>query len=78
MLRASPYAQVAELVDALASGASDLTVVEVQVLSWAPQSSQPLAGQGSFTSLSIFLPWSHTSVVHRSEASHGESSIFGS
>ena len=29
-------AQVAELVDALASGASDLTVVEVRVLSWAP------------------------------------------
>jgi hypothetical protein len=29
-------AQVAELVDALASGASDRKVVEVQVLSWAP------------------------------------------
>src|SRR5579872_5153093 len=29
-------AQVAELVDALASGASGLTVVEVRVLSWAP------------------------------------------
>jgi hypothetical protein len=29
-------AQVAELVDALASGASDLMVVEVQVLFWAP------------------------------------------
>jgi len=27
---------MAELVDALASGASDLTVVEVQVLFWAP------------------------------------------
>src|SRR4051794_18757546 len=32
----SPIAQVAELVDALASGASGLTVVEVRVLSWAP------------------------------------------
>ena len=32
---ASP-AQMAELVDALASGASVLTDVEVQVLSWAP------------------------------------------
>ena len=30
------FAQVAELVDALASGASDRMVVEVQVLSWAP------------------------------------------
>jgi hypothetical protein len=29
-------AQVAELVDALASGASDFRVVEVQVLFWAP------------------------------------------
>ena len=29
-------AQVAELADALASGASGLTVVEVRVLSWAP------------------------------------------
>ena len=29
-------AQVAELVDALASGASGLTVVKVRVLSWAP------------------------------------------
>ena len=29
-------AQVAELVDALVSGTSDLTVVEVRVLSWAP------------------------------------------
>jgi hypothetical protein len=29
-------AQVAELVDALASGASDRKVVEVRVLSWAP------------------------------------------
>ncbi len=30
------YAQVAELVDALASGASDRKIVEVQVLFWAP------------------------------------------
>ena len=30
------YAQVVELVDTLASGASGLTAVEVQVLSWAP------------------------------------------
>ena len=30
-------AQVAELVDALASGASGLTAVEVRVLSWAPR-----------------------------------------
>ena len=30
------FAQVAELVDALASGASDRMVVEVQVLFWAP------------------------------------------
>ena len=32
----SAPAQVAELVDALASGASGLTVVEVRVFSWAP------------------------------------------
>ena len=32
----SDIAQVAELVDALASGASGRKVVEVQVLSWAP------------------------------------------
>ena len=31
------YAQVAELVDALASGASGLMVVEVRVFSWAPE-----------------------------------------
>ncbi len=31
-------AQVAELVDALASGASGLTAVKVRVLSWAPSS----------------------------------------
>ncbi len=30
------FAQVAELVDALASGASDRKVVEVRVFSWAP------------------------------------------
>jgi hypothetical protein len=30
-------AQVAELVDALASGASDRKVVEVRVFSWAPR-----------------------------------------
>ena len=32
----APNAQVAELVDALVSGASGVTLVEVQVLSWAP------------------------------------------
>ena len=32
----APLAQMAELVDALASGASDRMVVEVQVLFWAP------------------------------------------
>jgi hypothetical protein len=31
-----PHAQVAELVDALASGASGFTTVKVRVLSWAP------------------------------------------
>jgi hypothetical protein len=30
------YAQVAELVDALASGASDRKIVEVRVFFWAP------------------------------------------
>src|ERR1700728_1460809 len=35
-LNKPPHAQVAGLVDALASGASDLTVVKVRVLSWAP------------------------------------------
>ena len=32
-------AQVAKLVDALASGASDSNVVEVRVFSWAPLTS---------------------------------------
>src|SRR5579864_1322496 len=35
------HAQVAELVDALASGASGLTAVKVRVLSWAPFSFKP-------------------------------------
>ena len=39
-------AQVAELVDALASGASGLTAVKVRVLSWAP----------SFLKIEIFQP----------------------
>ena len=34
--QAIPGAQVAELVDALASGVSDRKVVEVRVFSWAP------------------------------------------
>ena len=34
--RSSPNAQVVELVDTLASGASARKGVEVQVLSWAP------------------------------------------
>src|SRR5882672_6916249 len=37
-----PHAQVAELVDALASGASGLTAVKVRVLSWAPSISQAI------------------------------------
>src|SRR4051794_17738960 len=41
-----PQAQVVELVDALASGASGLTAVKVRVLSWAPSSSiSPLSAQ---------------------------------
>jgi hypothetical protein len=35
-LLTKPLAQVAELVDALASGASGCKVVEVRVFSWAP------------------------------------------
>ncbi len=35
-MRPIDFAQVAELVDALASGASGGNPVEVQVLSWAP------------------------------------------
>ena len=37
-------AQVAELVDALASGASGLTVVKVRVLSWAPRHYPVMSG----------------------------------
>src|SRR6185312_2316179 len=53
-------AQVAELVDALASGASGLTVVEVRVLSWAPsllrpaglrRAGPPASGEGVLRSL---------------------------
>jgi hypothetical protein len=36
LIKALAYAQVAELVDALASGASGRKVVEVRVFSWAP------------------------------------------
>ncbi len=39
-LYVSAVAQVAELVDALASGASGCKVVKVRVLSWAPFASQ--------------------------------------
>ena len=42
------YAQVAELADALASGASGRKVVEVRVLSWAPNRSPVLATEGEF------------------------------
>lgn len=38
------YAKVAELVDALASGASVLTGVEVRVFSWAPNQLSGLSG----------------------------------
>src|ERR1700732_2132334 len=37
-----PRAQVVELVDALASGASGLTAVKVRVLSWAPFAPKPV------------------------------------
>ncbi len=46
-------AQVAELVDALASGASDLMVVEVQVLFWAPLSLSAHQVSSDETSLAI-------------------------
>ena len=39
-------AQVAELVDALASGASGLTAVKVRVLSWAPSDRSPAVAGG--------------------------------
>ena len=42
LLLKGPPAQVVELVDTLASGASGRKVVEVQVLSWAPFKSEPL------------------------------------
>ena len=41
-IRLISCAQVAELADALASGASGLTVVEVRVLSWAPFVASPM------------------------------------
>ena len=40
----SPHADVAELVDALASGASILTGVEVRVFSWAPNQLSGFSG----------------------------------
>ncbi len=45
-----PYAQVAELVDALASGASGRKVVEVRVFSWAPT---PVAAIPPFVSRKV-------------------------
>jgi hypothetical protein len=44
-LYVSGDAQVAELVDALASGASGCKVVKVRVLSWAPSTSKNLSLQ---------------------------------
>ena len=43
-----PQAQVAELVDALASGASNRKVVEVRVLSWAPPTRTKSPHRGLF------------------------------
>ena len=59
-------AQVAELADALASGASGLTVVEVRVLSWAPNlrvSCVPKKRQDVITVLKSFTTIS-SSTVH--------------
>src|SRR5882672_12790256 len=51
-----PHAQVAELVDALASGASGLTAVKVRVLSWAPFVGQPALFAGADCRLGLPAP----------------------
>ena len=48
-------AQVAELVDALASGASDRKIVEVRVFSWAPFFVCLFWGDGEICALHIFI-----------------------
>ena len=62
---ATHRAQMAELVDALASGASDLTVVEVRVLFWAPysQAASHPNGCGAVCHFSSLLPSSITAKV---------------
>ncbi len=50
-----PRAQVVKLVDTLASGASDRKVVEVQVLSWAPNSNPVSSLDYPLTGVTIHL-----------------------
>ena len=54
--RSSPNAQVVELVDTLASGASARKGVEVQVLSWAPEKHILQSYIVSFTSINAPFP----------------------
>ena len=52
-----PPAQVVKLVDTLASGASARKGVEVQVLSWAPYITPPLAIEPIAAILTSFADW---------------------
>ena len=73
----SKNAQVVELVDTLASGASDLTVVEVQVLFWAPMRSCSLNRSNSlslriiaelfFSRNGCLISWQYSTSVWPSE-----------
>src|SRR5437879_12396362 len=59
-------AQVGELVDALASGASGLTAVKVRVLSWAPSaaSAEPFLGASGWRAdASTYLGFVRLSIV---------------
>ena len=64
-----PQAQVAELVDALASGASNRKVVEVRVLSWAPPTRTKSPHRGLFCACGKpRAPTAHLSSRRRPEA----------
>ena len=63
---------MAELVDALASGASDRKVVEVQVLSWAPTSTISLCNPGVFqqtgAKVDIMVDKKHPSFTYQKDS----------
>src|SRR2546423_8982909 len=75
---AKSLAQVAELVDALVSGTSAFTGVEVRVLSWAPIQLWNMLLYQLLTATAGFHPWSHTVTNCCRQPVHLASSRFAS